>query len=222
MNFPALSSFHLFSQLPPELRLRIWTFATPSSRIIELTWTSSTRSLTSKTPNPSILRACHESREHILPLYKSLTFENSPQNILVDFSKDTMFFGPGCKHLVPSGRSSPWVKQNQKVVRDINTSSLLSQNLMLVAFDCEFLLGLEESEREKSLEGMLDALIIVGHVVVVKTVDGDEMGNEGELQPVLSDWRMDGCLRRLEAYRESRKERAKLVLSKAVYKTVVK
>lgn len=55
--------------------------------------------------------------------------------------------------------------QNRKVIRDISSSVSLQRNLTLVAFECEFMLGLEDSEREKSLHGILDGMERLKHVV---------------------------------------------------------
>ncbi|KAH7360582.1 hypothetical protein BKA65DRAFT_493539 [Rhexocercosporidium sp. MPI-PUGE-AT-0058] len=215
-----ISSFHHFPRLPPELRLRVWTLALPSPRIIELTWKSQARSLTSKSITPAILRTCHESRYSAIQYYKKVQLGNCTQVILVDFERDTIFFGPGCRHLVPSGKSHPWVMQNRKVIQDIKSSVLLQQNLVLVAFDCEFLLGMEDSEREHSLHDILDSMEKLTQVVVVKTVDGKEEPGNGSLEPVLSDDRMDLCISSLETYQGLREGRSKLALSKAVHRSI--
>lgn len=55
--------------------------------------------------------------------------------------------------------------QNRKVIRDISSSVSLQRDLTLVAFECEFMLGLEDSGREKSLHGILDGMERLKHVV---------------------------------------------------------
>ncbi|KAH7418261.1 hypothetical protein BKA64DRAFT_194725 [Cadophora sp. MPI-SDFR-AT-0126] len=215
-------SFHVFRQLPPELRLRVWSLALPPPRVIELTWMSQARSVTSKSITPAILHACQESRHNTIQFYEQIQFGNCSQVILIDFERDTLFFGPGCRHLVPSGKSDPWVMQNRKVIRDIKTSVLLQQNLVLAAFDCEFLLGMEDSNREHSLHGTLDSMKRLMDVVVVKTVKGSQKSIDGSLEPVLSDFRMDLCIIRLETYQGLREGRPKFAVSKAVHKSMSK
>ncbi|KAL5326876.1 hypothetical protein ACEPPN_004565 [Leptodophora sp. 'Broadleaf-Isolate-01'] len=214
-----ISSFNHFQQLPPELRLRVWALALPPPRIIELTWTSRARSVTSKSTTPAILHACQESRYSTIGYYKEVQLGTCSQAILVDFERDTIFLGPGCRHLVPSGKSDPWVMQNRKVVRDIKSAVSLQQHLGLVAFDCEFLLGMEDSEREHSLHEILDSMEKLKQVVVVKTVDGQKKAS-GSLEPVLSDHRMDMCIGRLETYQDLGGDRPRFTLSKAMHKSI--
>jgi len=215
-------SFHAFRQLPPELRLRVWTLALPPPRVIELTWMSQARSVTSKSPTPAILHACEESRYNTIQFYEQVNFGDCSQIILVDFERDTIFFGPGCRHLVPSGKSDPWVMQNRKVIRDIKNSVSLQHHMVLAAFDCEFLLGMEDSERERSLHGILDSMEKLTDVVVVKTVEGSQKATDGPLEPALSDSRMDSCISRLHTFQSLRTGRAKLALSKAAHKLTSK
>ncbi|KAK0124339.1 hypothetical protein ONS95_009307 [Cadophora gregata] len=217
-----MTSFHAFGQLPPELRLRVWIFALPPPRVIELTWMSRARSVTSKSGAPAILHACRESRYSTIQFYQQIQFGYCSQAVLLDFDRDTLFFGPGCRHLVPSGKSNPWVMQNRKVIRDIKSSVSLQQNLVLAAFDCDFLLSMEDSEQERALHDILDGMEKLTDVVVVKTVHGSQRTMDGSPEPVLSDARMDSCISRLEIYNCMREGRSKVALNKAVYKSISK
>ncbi|KAE8451999.1 hypothetical protein EG329_002164 [Mollisiaceae sp. DMI_Dod_QoI] len=100
--------FTLFPQLPPELRLRIWFFALPRQRLVELKEDTTQpsyfpiaiserfiESVYSPTPVPSILHACKESRAEGLRHYK-LTFRNQwgptgTGRIYFDASVDILF-----------------------------------------------------------------------------------------------------------------------------------
>ena len=99
----------------------------------------------SKTAPPAPLHACCESRDELIRKYDGLRFGNSSQVILIDYSLDVLYFGPGCRHLTPSGRSSPWVELNRKLMRDIIGSKSLQQNLRVAAFDCSFLSAMEHA-----------------------------------------------------------------------------
>jgi hypothetical protein len=64
LSFIMASSYDSFprcSELPTELRLKIWEYAISSPRIIELSWDSNVRSIVSMTTPPAPLRGCHES-----------------------------------------------------------------------------------------------------------------------------------------------------------------
>lgn len=80
--------FTLFPQLPPELRLKVWLFAIPRQRLVELkpdtviqNWAAlgflglvdpdtNIHSVRSPTPVPSMLHTCVESRTEMLKYYK--------------------------------------------------------------------------------------------------------------------------------------------------------
>ncbi|KUJ20969.1 uncharacterized protein LY89DRAFT_715269 [Mollisia scopiformis] len=161
MRKPSIT-FPQFPQLPPELRLCIYKLATPPPRIIELAWSSKARTLVSLTPPPPLLQTCHESRHYHISRYKSMVFGYSSQIILVNFDQDTIFFGPGCRHLVPSGRSNPWVKQNPRVIWDIVSSLVLGENLSLAVFDQCFAAGIEQLETLCNTLKRLETVKIVG------------------------------------------------------------
>jgi hypothetical protein len=153
--------FPKFSELPKELRLEIWDQAALFPRIVELSWKSKPPSVVSITATPPVLHTCREARYEVIGHFEELKFEGSSQVIFLHYSVDTILFGPGCKHLVPSGKTQPWIELNRKLMRDILSSSLLAQNLKVAAFDYRFLLALDAAgatsmgalyERMKNLE----------------------------------------------------------------------
>lgn len=171
---PIINSFPLFPLLPTELRLKIWGHASPLPRIIELSWPpeehSKARSPISKTAPPSVIQACRESRYEFIGHYDELEFRDSPQVILVNYSQDTVFFGPGCKHLLPSGKTSRWIQVNRKLMKDIIFSSSLIQNLKVAAFDCGFLLALDD-QGAASMEGLYGSMKKLEEVIISRTED---------------------------------------------------
>ncbi|KAI0118620.1 hypothetical protein GGR51DRAFT_127062 [Nemania sp. FL0031] len=105
-------SFHLFSQLPPELRLMIWSFTLPGPRIISLR--CEPRPATqggsyepegplhgkpmlqcrSPAPVPTTLHVCGESRYEALRRYKLLFgIGGAPGTIYFDPLSDALYFG---------------------------------------------------------------------------------------------------------------------------------
>lgn len=72
---PSNSTFHLFRFLPPELRLRIWSFSAPYNRVIELRSWGNGRYCPVKISVhahrlPTLFRVCKESRSEALRIYK--------------------------------------------------------------------------------------------------------------------------------------------------------
>lgn len=173
-----LEKFTLFTSLPPEIRLRIWGFASPQPRIIEITYNSKARCLVSLTRPPALLHTSHESRTYTIKSFTPFSFGDNSQIILVDFQHDTLFFGPGCKCLVPSGKSNPWIKQNPKVIKDIICSVILAGNLERAAFDCGFLLALDRVDVQRSAAGVVASMAKLSDVMLVRTVarHGDRHG----------------------------------------------
>jgi hypothetical protein len=120
-----LDSFHLFACLPPELRLRIWDFNLPAGRLVPIqcgsdippspspSWRSSPQShgnkenvfqtdkddrswgCTSRSPIPSNLHACAESRAHALSRYSlTFSFAHRPPQVFFRPENDILYFGP--------------------------------------------------------------------------------------------------------------------------------
>jgi hypothetical protein len=82
------TTFPLFRTLPPELRLKIWTYTIPSHRFVNIRWCPRTRSFKPIGLNqhpPTLLHTCHESRTLGLKTYE-LAFASSPEFARVYFS----------------------------------------------------------------------------------------------------------------------------------------
>ncbi|KEY69426.1 hypothetical protein S7711_05740 [Stachybotrys chartarum IBT 7711] len=100
-------SFHPFSRLPTELRLRIWSLTEPHTRLVPITCggspslyePSSTQGhgtgCMSNAAIPAILHACRESRALALQHYGfRFGFARGPGQVAFDPLKDILFFGP--------------------------------------------------------------------------------------------------------------------------------
>ena len=82
--------------------------------------------------------------------------------------------------MVPSGKSCPWVKQNPKIVRDILESTSLNQRLRFVAFDCEFILALDDSPRSRTILDVYRGMLRLQDVTIVNFPE-DEVADDGYL-----------------------------------------
>ncbi|KUJ21169.1 uncharacterized protein LY89DRAFT_715435 [Mollisia scopiformis] len=93
--------FTLFMNLPPELRLKIWFYALPRERLVEVILDKleplelfSSSAVRSPTPVPAILQVCSESRVEALKHY-SLMFSSRwgvrPARVYFDPSIDVLF-----------------------------------------------------------------------------------------------------------------------------------
>jgi hypothetical protein len=98
-------SFTLFTGLPLELRLKIWSFIAPGPRTVSIKYKglsfysigkgfSAAAGWRSPEPIPVILHICRESRTEALKSYQlALGSYHHPPRIYFDFSKDTLRFG---------------------------------------------------------------------------------------------------------------------------------
>lgn len=83
-----MSTFHPFSRLPLELRWRIWELSIEPREVA----VGRELSRCSRTPPPSVLHACAESRSHLQSLYtKAFATGTLPKYSLVDFDIDTVY-----------------------------------------------------------------------------------------------------------------------------------
>jgi len=96
-----LTEFHLFPQLPGELRLKIWKLALSTPRVVDIDCTKQSvegerrwvERFYSSTPQPALLHACQESRFEALSTNTYLpafTTKHSPNVIYVSFDQDTI------------------------------------------------------------------------------------------------------------------------------------
>ncbi|KAL3953517.1 hypothetical protein ACCO45_011473 [Purpureocillium lilacinum] len=103
------NEFHLFTQLPPELRLKIWNFNLPNSRLVPIRCGSGSPSLreaparplgcttgcTSGAPIPVNLHVCAESRAEAFKSYScAFGFARGPGQVIFNPDRDILFFGP--------------------------------------------------------------------------------------------------------------------------------
>lgn len=108
-----LTKFSKFSCLPKEIRLHIWKLASRTPRVVEVhptllkieyTYLRTTERdaeyldlqvnhLRSRTAPPPLLRACYESREVALPLFKKTVIANPfiPDSVYFECEIDTMY-----------------------------------------------------------------------------------------------------------------------------------
>ncbi|KAF4971689.1 hypothetical protein FSARC_1567 [Fusarium sarcochroum] len=101
---PAPNTFHDFCKLPAELRLKIWNYNLPQTRLVSvqcgsswpgcadsLSWTGCTSSATI----PANLHACAESRGETLKHYGlGFGFARGPGQVFFDPDHDILYFGP--------------------------------------------------------------------------------------------------------------------------------
>jgi hypothetical protein len=103
---PRQPSFLLFTELPTEIRLMIWRFASTIERIVEIQWANCNRNCSAPRP-PPVLHACRESREEALKIfhpYFGLGESASPKPIYINPINDIVFF-----RLVKIEQSWRWV-----------------------------------------------------------------------------------------------------------------
>ncbi|KAK8136049.1 hypothetical protein PG984_003989 [Apiospora sp. TS-2023a] len=121
-------TFHMFGELPPELRIKIWQEAMPAARtvVVQSPFSRRTNAPTSldgvltrhddgetwhsNTQIPALLHVNSEARHEALKHYTlALGVGDYAPRIYVDFSRDTLFFGqaelkPECSSLWASTR----------------------------------------------------------------------------------------------------------------------
>ncbi|KAK2624772.1 hypothetical protein QTJ16_005965 [Diplocarpon rosae] len=88
-----MDTFPSFSNLPSELRLKIWRHTFPEPRIVPVRFNRAVQKYTSNAPPPSPVHTCTESRHLFLKTYTNLIL--SPKylsTVFVDFSRDTIYF----------------------------------------------------------------------------------------------------------------------------------
>jgi hypothetical protein len=121
------SEFKLFSNLPSELRLKIWTYALPG-RIVELCQAvrDNTMPFYSPTTNPSLLSVNHESRTIALENY-ILSFPNDthPAQIYFSPSVDTLFFPAWCWLAIDTAFGSTLPEEMKDKVRRVAIEELV-------------------------------------------------------------------------------------------------
>ncbi|UPK93880.1 hypothetical protein LCI18_004815 [Fusarium solani-melongenae] len=97
-------AFHHFYRLPTELRLKIWNYNIPQTRLVPVrcgsSWPGCSDSLswtgcTSPAPIPANLHACAESRAEALKHYRlEFGFARGPGQVFFNPQYDILYFGP--------------------------------------------------------------------------------------------------------------------------------
>lgn len=85
-----MATFHLFPQLPPELRIRIWEFVFEQDRILDVRKGrrhSPSDDYWSPDPVPAVTRACRESRKYC-SYQKAFVVDGSSRYIWTKFDSD--------------------------------------------------------------------------------------------------------------------------------------
>ena len=92
-------AFHFFPQLPPELRAKVWEYATVP-RVVCVAYNPRTARVESSTPIPALLHVNRESRYEALRRYKKLfaSKENPDCYTLYRPHFDTLYF-PRCREM---------------------------------------------------------------------------------------------------------------------------
>ncbi|KAI9374615.1 hypothetical protein BJX61DRAFT_281103 [Aspergillus egyptiacus] len=106
-----MAEFHLFPCLPFELRARIWELTveprTVEIRIHRRNWPTTIQTMTSSTPVPAVLHACHESRTQGLyqRAFTLATEGHEPRYVWVNFEVDMISIGDtDTEHVDPAER----------------------------------------------------------------------------------------------------------------------
>ncbi|KFY69723.1 hypothetical protein V498_10428 [Pseudogymnoascus sp. VKM F-4517 (FW-2822)] len=91
---PALTSFHLFPRLYPELRLKIWHFALDvGPRVVTIHYEPTTHSFRTPTPPPALLHTNRESRHEAQRAYPLLFgTASAPSHIPFHPTNDALYF----------------------------------------------------------------------------------------------------------------------------------
>ncbi|KUJ17763.1 uncharacterized protein LY89DRAFT_733589 [Mollisia scopiformis] len=101
------TTFHLFPNLPAELRKKIWEAARPEPRVVRVS-TKGREWGSTKGKVPALLHVCFESRQIALQWYK-LSFKDSPKlngGIYFDHSVDFAYIS--CRNCQGRGRCCSW------------------------------------------------------------------------------------------------------------------
>jgi hypothetical protein len=110
------TTFHDFQNLPPELRLRIWTLSLPPPRLVPLTYSPIAQSpykfdwdgCTSTAPIPAILHINSESRAYATGgrngYALSINLIHTPPKIWFNYSTDVLYFSKPTRGKCFTGR----------------------------------------------------------------------------------------------------------------------
>ncbi|TVY80451.1 hypothetical protein LSUE1_G007807 [Lachnellula suecica] len=97
------TEFHLFPNLPSEIRLKVWSFIVGTPRVVKIHCKKRIErnrrfadAFVSEEPPPIALHICQESRHEALSIYETFfTTARSPRYTYVAFDRDTIKFPDG-------------------------------------------------------------------------------------------------------------------------------
>ncbi len=89
----AYRTFELFTQLPVELRIKVWKHTFPEPRVLSVRFNRVTSQYTSTLAPPALVHVCSESRSLFLETYTKLILSPKYDSaVFIDFARDTLFF----------------------------------------------------------------------------------------------------------------------------------
>lgn len=143
--------FTLFSNLPFELRLKVWGFALSVPRLIVVSYTSVTgeddrRVFVDTPPLPSCLSACQESRAEALKTYEKCTITSVPGSPMtyINFANDQFLLGGPDSDLDMDYLMSITAPGNSHNIRFLHVSRGCWKGFALWTHLRELFTGLEE------------------------------------------------------------------------------
>lgn len=94
LSMPSCDTFEPFTQLPSELRIKIWQACSPEQpRVVPVRYSRLHGQYVSNKPPPALAHVCSESRSLFLETYTKLILSPKYEsNVFIDFSRDTIFF----------------------------------------------------------------------------------------------------------------------------------
>jgi hypothetical protein len=172
---PHQQSFPQFMELPLEIRLLIWYFASTVGRVVELQWSRLGMGFRNcAAPRPAaVLHTCHESREEALRVFRPYFGMRGRRNpIYVDPVNDVLFFRlpPG---LYVSQWMSEWMQRSKRPEREKLLREELKgiRRVAFLARDIEYN-GSPFSARPVRLLPDLEELIILWADWSLRTLEG--------------------------------------------------
>ncbi|KAF8858807.1 hypothetical protein BDZ45DRAFT_386931 [Acephala macrosclerotiorum] len=89
----AFNTFELFTQLPSELRIKIWKHTFPEPRVVSVRFNRAVSQYTSTSAPPALVHVCTESRSLFLETYTKLILSPKYDSaVFLDFTRDTLYF----------------------------------------------------------------------------------------------------------------------------------
>jgi hypothetical protein len=97
------SRFYLFPSLAPELRERVWEYASAGAAIVCRTWNNTKFDFALRRPVPTILHVCREARSCGMRRYQSVRQrEKEGGFIYLDWMKDEVYIRRACMFQTPA------------------------------------------------------------------------------------------------------------------------